>query len=76
MRFQARGNAANCEGFQSLTVMTGRLSERPGVGDLYLEGHRIVPPAFLMTNLYFPSFAGVTFTEHFGPGESSLPASS
>src|SRR6267378_6444930 len=47
MRFQARGNAANCEGFQSLTVMTGRLSERPGVGDLYLEGHRIVPPGVL-----------------------------
>src|SRR5580704_12840898 len=34
------------------------------------------PPAFLMTNLYFPSFAGVTITEHFGPGESSLPTSS
>jgi hypothetical protein len=33
------------------------------------------PPAFLMTNLYFPSFAGASFTEHFGPGESSLPTS-
>jgi hypothetical protein len=33
------------------------------------------PPAFLMTNLYFSSFAGVTFTEHCGPGESSLPTS-
>jgi xanthine dehydrogenase YagT iron-sulfur-binding subunit len=33
------------------------------------------PPAFLMTNLYSPSFAGVIFTEHFGPGESSLPTS-
>ena len=30
------------------------------------------PPAFVMTNLYCASFAGVTLTEHFGPGESSL----
>ena len=43
------------------------------LGDLYLEGHRVVPPAFLMTNVYFPSFASVTFTEHFGSGESLLP---
>src|SRR6516165_8778170 len=33
------------------------------------------PPAFVMTNLHFPSFVGVTFTEHFGPGETSLPTS-
>src|ERR1019366_515677 len=32
----------------------------------------LAPPAFLMTNLYCPSFFGVTLTEHFGPGESSL----
>lgn len=33
------------------------------------------PPLFLMTNLYCPSFFGVTLTEHFGPGESSLATS-
>jgi hypothetical protein len=32
----------------------------------------LAPPAFLITNLYCPSFSGVTLTEHFGPGESSL----
>src|SRR5215471_15939041 len=31
------------------------------------------PPLFVMTNLYFPSLSGVSFTEHFGPGESSFP---
>src|ERR1700730_8245521 len=36
----------------------------------------LAPPAFLMTNLYCPSFVGVTLTEHFGPGESSLAPSS
>src|SRR5277367_1385913 len=35
----------------------------------------LAPPAFLMTNLYCPSFSGVTLTEHFGPGESSLATS-
>jgi hypothetical protein len=35
----------------------------------------LAPPAFLMTNLYRPSFVGVTLTEHFGPGESSLATS-
>jgi hypothetical protein len=35
----------------------------------------LVPPAFLMTNLYCPSFSGVTLTEHFGPDESSLATS-
>jgi len=35
----------------------------------------LAPPAFVMTNLYFPSSVGVTFTEHFGPGESSLATS-
>jgi hypothetical protein len=35
----------------------------------------LAPPAFLMTNLYCPSFVGVTLTEHFGPGESSLATS-
>ena len=32
----------------------------------------LAPPAFVITNLYCPSFVGVTLTEHFGPGESSL----
>ena len=31
------------------------------------------PPAFVMTNLYFPPLSGVSFSEHFGPGESSFP---
>ncbi len=35
----------------------------------------LVPPAFLMTNLYCPSFSGVNLTEHFGPDESSLATS-
>ena len=35
----------------------------------------LAPPAFLMTNLYCPSFFGVTLTEHFGRGESSLATS-
>ena len=35
----------------------------------------LAPPAFLMTNLYCPSLFGVTLTEHFGPGESSLATS-
>jgi hypothetical protein len=35
----------------------------------------LAPPAFLMTNVYCPSFVGVTLTEHFGPGESSLATS-
>jgi len=35
----------------------------------------LAPPAFVITNLYFPSSVGVTFTEHFGPGESSLATS-
>ena len=35
----------------------------------------LAPPAFLMTNLYCPSCFGVTLTEHFGPGESSLATS-
>jgi hypothetical protein len=35
----------------------------------------LAPPAFVMTNLYCPSFVGVTLTEHFGPGESSLATS-
>ena len=33
---------------------TRRLSERPGVGDLYLEGHRIVPPGVLDDKLVLP----------------------
>jgi hypothetical protein len=33
------------------------------------------PPAFVMMNLYCPSAVGVTLTEHFGPGESSLATS-
>jgi hypothetical protein len=32
----------------------------------------LAPPAFLMTNLYSPSFVGVTLTEHFGPGRVVL----
>jgi hypothetical protein len=35
----------------------------------------LIPPAFLMTNLYCPSFSGVTLTEHFGPDESSFATS-
>ena len=35
----------------------------------------LAPPEFRMTNLYRPSSLGVTFTEHFGPGVSSLPTS-
>src|SRR3984885_13572576 len=35
----------------------------------------LAPPAFVMTNLYCPSSVGVTLTEHFGPGESSLATS-
>jgi len=44
-------------------------------GDLYFEVTVLAPPAFVMTNLYCPSAVGVTLTEHFGPGESSLATS-
>jgi hypothetical protein len=34
-----------------------------------------VPPEFLTSSLNFPSFVGLNFTEHFGPGLVSLPIS-
>ena len=55
---------------------------RVRLSDLF-RGHRwgrvrqfdSAAPAFLMTNLYCPSFSGMTLTQHFGLGESSLATS-
>src|SRR5262249_26977065 len=34
-----------------------------------------VPPELVISSLYFPAFAGVNLTSHFGPGLVSLPTS-
>jgi hypothetical protein len=70
----SRGLTAN-----SVTCSAGLTSRRKAaschLATFTLKVTVLAPPVFVMTNLYCASFVGVTLTEHFGPGESSLATS-
>ena len=57
-------------------MVTGVVSGDRGYFATFTSKFTLFSPfMFLITNLYFPSFGGVTYTVHFGPVLSSLPTS-